>query len=45
MFATFISGNIMITLKDNDVIVCAEKSLVFVQKSDWYLTDDPDNPR
>ncbi len=45
VFATFISGNIMITLKDNDVIVSAEKSLVFVQKSDWYLTDDPDNPR
>ena len=45
VFATFISGNIMITLKDNDVIVTAEKSLVFVQKSDWYLTDDPDNPR
>ena len=31
--------------KDNDVIVNAERSLVFVQKSDWYLTDDPDNPR
>lgn len=45
VFATFISGNIMITLKNNDVIVSAEKSLVFVQKSDWYLTDDPDNPR
>ena len=45
VFATFISGNIMITLKDNDVSVSAEKSLVFVQKSDWYLTDDPDNPR
>ena len=45
VFATFISGNIMITIKDNDVIVTAEKSLVFVQKSDWYLTDDPDNPR
>lgn len=45
VFATFISGNIMITLKDNDIIVTAEKSLVFVQKSDWYLTDDPDNPR
>ena len=45
VFATFISGNIMITLKDNDVIVSAEKSLVFVQKSDWYLADDPDNPR
>lgn len=45
VFATFISGNIMITLKDNDVIVSAEKSLVFVQKSDWYLTDDLDNPR
>lgn len=45
IFATFINGNIIVTLKDNDVIVNAERSLVFVQKSDWYLTDDPDNPR
>lgn len=45
IYATFISGNIVFISKNNEITVTSQRTLVKVQESVWYLTDDPKNPR
>ena len=44
VYATFISGNIEVISKNNNITITSVKALVPVQNSTWYLTDDPNNP-
>lgn len=43
-YATFISGNIEVISKNNNITITSVKALIPVQNSTWYLTDDPNNP-
>lgn len=45
VYATFISGTITIVSKNNKLVIDSSRSLIFVQDSEWYKKDDPDNPR
>ena len=44
VYATFISGNIEVISKNNNITITSVKALIPVQNSTWYLTDDPNNP-
>lgn len=44
VYATFISGNIEVISKKNNITITSVKALIPVQNSTWYLTDDPNNP-
>lgn len=44
VYATFISGNIEVISKNNNITITSVKALIPVQNSTWYLTDDPSNP-
>lgn len=44
VYATFISGNIEVITKNNNITITSVKALIPVQNSTWYLTDDPNNP-
>lgn len=44
VYATFISGNIEVISKNNNIKITSVKALIPVQNSTWYLTDDPNNP-
>lgn len=44
VYATFISGNIEVISKNNNITITTVKALIPVQNSTWYLTDDPNNP-
>ena len=44
VYATFISGNIEVISKNNNITITSVKALITVQNSTWYLTDDPNNP-
>lgn len=43
VYATFISGNIEVISKNNNITITSVKALIPVQNSTWYLTDDPNN--
>lgn len=45
VYATFLSGNIEVVSKNNNIEINSVRKLIFVQDSKWYLEDDPDNPR
>ncbi len=45
IYATFISGNIEVISKNNQITIESTRELIQVQNSLWYKTDDPDNPR
>ncbi len=45
VYATFSSGNITFVSKNNDLTVSSTRTLIPVDESEWYLRDDPDNPR
>ena len=47
VFATFINGNVVFTSKNNELSVSCSKSSndLYIQNSEWYNTDDPENPR
>lgn len=44
VYATFISGNIEVISKNNNITITSVKALIPVQNSTWYLTDYPNNP-
>lgn len=44
VYATFISRNIEVISKNNNITITSVKALIPVQNSTWYLTDDPNNP-
>lgn len=44
VYATFISGNIEVISKNNNITITSVKALIPVRNSTWYLTDDPNNP-
>lgn len=44
VYATFISGNIEVISKNNNITITSVKALIPVQNSTWYLTDDSNNP-
>lgn len=44
VYATFISGNIEVISKNNNITITSVKALIPVQNSTWYLTDAPNNP-
>ena len=45
VYATFVSGNITFVSKNNQLTVTAQRPLISVDESNWYLADDPENPR
>ena len=44
VYATFISGNIEVISKNNNITITSVKALIPVQISTWYLTDVTNNP-
>lgn len=44
IYATFVCGNIEILSKNNSISVTSSKTLMPIQQSSWYLTDDSNNP-
>ena len=44
VYATFINGNIVFTSKNNQITTSFEKVDTLIQNSNWYLTNDPNNP-
>ena len=44
VYATFINGNIVFTSKNNQIDISFEKEDTLIQNSNWYKTNDPDNP-
>lgn len=45
VYATFISGNIEIVSKNNQITISTSRICIPVQESAWYKEDDPNNPR
>lgn len=44
VYATFINGNTVFTSKNNQIDISFEKEDTLIQNSNWYKTNDPDNP-
>lgn len=44
VYATFINGNIVFISKNNQITTSFEKEDTLIQNSNWYKTNDPDNP-
>lgn len=45
IYATFISGNIEVISKNNQITISSSRDLIPIQESVWYKEDDPNNPR